>query len=178
MHPRHLAKVDVGMIPRYAGKASNPQVNTAAPPHEEPRTTWSKSRPPVLWIRAILRGHTQNTNGNDVRLRAEAHSKGCRGSAYEGHPSTRGDRTAGQVSPWQSDPEPRWADTYSTAPSPSQITRVEGSTVLWSTMSGGWQAAGHRAGASLTSWKGYRCLRQGIQRRTSCTTLQRAQEDR
>jgi hypothetical protein len=92
---------------------------------QEPRTTWRTSGPLVLWIRAILRGHTQNTNGKDVRLRAQAHSKGCRGSAYEGHPSTRGDRTAGQGSPLQSDSEPRRADTYSTAPSPSRITRVE-----------------------------------------------------
>jgi hypothetical protein len=56
-----------------------------------------------------------------VRLRAEAHFKGCRGSTYEGHPSTRRGRTAGQVSPLQSDSGPRRADTNFTAPSPSQL---------------------------------------------------------
>jgi hypothetical protein len=87
-HPRHLARADVGMVPRYAVRTSKPQENTAAPPHEEPRTTWSKSSPPVLWRRAILRGHTQNTNEKTVKLCAEAHSKGRRGSAYEGASST------------------------------------------------------------------------------------------
>jgi hypothetical protein len=162
--------VDVGIIPRYAVKASNPLVNTAAPPYEEPRTTWDDLQTPRFYgYELSLGGHTQNTDGNDVRLRAEAHMKGYRGSTYEEHPSTRRGRIAGQVSPLQSDSGPRRADTNFTA----TISRAnyhgrgqrtcQGLLVLWSIMSGGWQAAVHRAGTSVTAFNGSRCLRQGIQ---------------